>query len=327
VPDGTRLLAPRVYARAGRDSIAIRVPRRGAIVYGGPGADFLSGPYKGGRVYPVPERAPRWPWPRCIRWRRAGLGGPGNDDMTEIHSPSRILAGAGADEIYASDRADVIHGGPGRDQIFADSGTDVIRTLDGQIDTVHCGGRDSLTADGRDEADSETDGPFDECERLNRRGAPRPTPLWFDEWEGKSYVTVFYGCPPDGPGSASARLRFAAPGASSPVGVSGSGRAAGGLWSWSLAGAASIGLRITVRSKRTPHHGPLARQGGTHAVASDNIPNQRAGLRRQLSHPRGGEHLPRGGDWRPTMTRHLLQTGAAHPHAGWLRLIRHPANV
>jgi hypothetical protein len=52
VPAGTRSLAPRVYARGGRDTISVTVPRRGAIVYGGPGNDVLESCSDCGRKAP-----------------------------------------------------------------------------------------------------------------------------------------------------------------------------------------------------------------------------------------------------------------------------------
>jgi hypothetical protein len=96
----------------------------------------------------------------------------------------------------------VLAAGPGRDTVLAWGGDDTIRTLDGETNTIDCDdGRDFLTADGRDEPDSDTldTGPFRDCERLTRRGEPLLSPFRFQLWEDETYVTVLYPCPVDGP--------------------------------------------------------------------------------------------------------------------------------
>jgi hypothetical protein len=129
-------------------------------------------------------------------------GGPGDDDLSDAAIPSRVRGGPGDDEVWGSDGDDVLVGGPGHDTLLGWGGDDIIRAVDGQVDTVVCDdGRDTLTADGRDESDfSLVDGgPFRDCERITRRGQPLLTPFGFQLWENESYVTVLYACPVDGP--------------------------------------------------------------------------------------------------------------------------------
>jgi hypothetical protein len=204
VPHGTRLLAPRVYARGGSDLITISVPRRGAVVYGGPGNDHFDGPYGADGETLVPSEIHGGPGDDSFEAAGLLYGGPGDDDLRLIGAPSRISAGPGNDQIIGTDGADVIDAGRGNDEVFGGAGNDVIRATDRETDELVCDdGRDKLTADGRDEslfgwADP---GPFDDCERLQRRGEPLLTPFEFQGWEGsESYVSVLYGCPPDGPG-------------------------------------------------------------------------------------------------------------------------------
>ena len=203
VPDGTRLLAPFVYARAGKDSIWISVPRRGAVVYGGPGDDFVGGPYGADGETQLPGEIHGGPGNDDLDSGGLVYGGPGNDDLTDTGIPSRIVAGPGQDEVWGSEGADVINAGLGGDIVIDWGGNDVLRTADGQTDTVTCGdGRDKLTADGRDESDFDLGGrgPFSDCERLERVGEPLVAPFYFQQWEpGERYVTILYGCPPDGP--------------------------------------------------------------------------------------------------------------------------------
>jgi hypothetical protein len=197
VPDGTRLLAPRADGRGGRDTINVYVPRRGAIVYGGPGNDSLS-------VWATEVPSELHGGAGNDRLDGGGLldGGVGDDRTFRVWLPSRILGGPGDDRLSGSGGADVINPGPGRDYVDAVGGNDVIRTLDGQTDTVLCwSGRDSLVADGRDEPQfflRQID-PFADCERLRRRGEPLVGPFRFALWEGSDYLTVLSGCPPDGP--------------------------------------------------------------------------------------------------------------------------------
>jgi hypothetical protein len=202
VPDGTLLLAPRAYGRAGNDSITIYVPRRGAVVFGGPGDDIFFGPYRTDAETQLPGEI--YGGPGNDEFNSGGVlyGGPGDDDLSYTAVPSRIRAGPGDDQIWGSDGSDWLAAGPGRDNVLAWGGNDVIRAADGETDTVVCDeGRDSLTADGRDEADfsSATGGPFTDCERLRRRGEPLLSPFGFQVWEQERYVTVLYPCPVDGP--------------------------------------------------------------------------------------------------------------------------------
>jgi hypothetical protein len=203
VPDRTRLLAPRVYLGAGKDVVYIEVPRRDAIVYGGPGPDVLDGPYRADGDTLLPAEFHGGPGNDDITATGLVYGGPGNDEMTNTSSPSRLVAGSGDDQIWGSEGDDVINAGAGHDTVVDWGGNDVIRTRDGQTDTVGCGDgrRDRLTADVRDESDVDSTqrGPFDDCERLDRRGEPLLTPFRFQGWDYEPYVTVLYGCPPDGP--------------------------------------------------------------------------------------------------------------------------------
>ncbi len=202
VSDGVRLLPARAYGLAGRDSITIYVPRRDAVIYGGPGDDSLAGPYGADGETLLPGELHGGPGKDVLEGNGLLYGGPGDDDLSwEPVGPSRILGGPGDDVIWGSERADVIDAGPGHDEVLAWGGNDTIRTADGQSDVVTCDdGRDSLTADGRDEPDfSASDHPFGDCERLDRRGEPLLSPFRFQEWAYERYVTVLYGCPPDGP--------------------------------------------------------------------------------------------------------------------------------
>ena len=123
---------------------------------------------------------------------------------------SRLIGGAGDDQMWGSPRGDFIKPGPGRDAVYADTGNDVVLARDKRSDVVLCDkGHDRLVADGRDEGDDFASGPFADCEALSRRGEPLVSLRQFDDWENERYVTFGYGCPPDGPprciGSASLR--------------------------------------------------------------------------------------------------------------------------
>jgi RTX calcium-binding nonapeptide repeat (4 copies) len=204
VPEGTRLLAPRFYGRAGNDTVWIEVPRSDAIVYGGPGNDQLNGPFSADEYTSLPSELYGGPGDDSLAGSGLLFGGPGNDFIgveEEARVASRIVAGTGRDQIEGSDRAEVINAGPGRDEVLAWDGNDVIRAQDGETDRVDCSfGRDLLIGDGRDESVF-LDPPFPgECERLKRRGEPLLVPFEFQNpWENESYVGVVYGCPGDGP--------------------------------------------------------------------------------------------------------------------------------
>lgn len=204
VPEGTRLLAPRFYGRAGNDTVWIEVPRRDAIVYGGAGNDQLNGPFSGDEYTSLSSELHGGPGDDTLAGSGLLFGGPGNDGIfveDEARVASRIGAGAGRDEIEGSDRPEVIDAGTGRDEVLAWGGNDVIRARDGQTDRVDCSdGRDTLIGDGRDQSFFFLDSsPPGECERLKRRGEPLLVPFGFQEWENESYVAVVYGCPRDGP--------------------------------------------------------------------------------------------------------------------------------
>ena len=206
VPDGRRLLAPHVYARAGDDRILIGLPRRDAVIFGGPGRDWLSGPVGPDDETGLPGELRGGPGNDDLSAAGLLYGGPGDDELNPWEGPgpfrSRVVAGPGDDRIDGSDRPDVIDAGPGRDEVWVWGGNDVIRTRDGQPDKVDCyTGRDVLTADGRDGSAGVqgTDGPLSDCDRVKRRGEPFPAPIEFYGWEYDRYVTVAYGCPSDGP--------------------------------------------------------------------------------------------------------------------------------
>jgi RTX calcium-binding nonapeptide repeat (4 copies) len=200
VPDGTRLLAPRADGRGGRDTIKVYVPRRGAIVHGGPGNDILEASC--GCAAEVPSELHGGAGRDYLSGGGLLDGGAGDDRTFWARLPSRILGGPGDDRLLGSAGPDMINPGPGRDYVNAAQGNDVIGTLDGQIDTVVCSsGRDSLVANGRDEPQFSLRqiGPFADCERLQRRGEPLVGPFRFALWDGQDYLTILSGCPPDGP--------------------------------------------------------------------------------------------------------------------------------
>jgi hypothetical protein len=201
VPAGVGLLAPRLYGRAGDDGLLIDVPRRGAVAFGGPGSDTLYGPTTRTSERQIPAELRGGPGSDTLEGGGLLDGGPGNDDASFTAIPSRVLGGPGDDVLWGSDGADVIRAGPGRDLVLGWSGNDVLRTRDGETDSVVCdAGRDTLIADGRDESDvSLSDGPLTDCERIHRRGEPLLGPFFTQAWEGESYVSVVFACPPDGP--------------------------------------------------------------------------------------------------------------------------------
>jgi hemolysin type calcium-binding protein len=115
-------------------------------------------------------------------------GGPGTDD---IHASGRLLGEGDDDILSGGSRADVLRGAAGDDQLFggpgvdrlepgrgrdivqSGAGDDTIAARDGAFDRIACGGgRDTVTMD-------KLDFPGETCfdSKLDRRGAPRATPL------------------------------------------------------------------------------------------------------------------------------------------------------
>jgi hypothetical protein len=199
VRDGIRLLAPRVYLRGSADFVDVRVPRRDAILYGGPGADTLYGPTRSDETQ-LPAEVHGGPGGDDLYAGGVLYGGPGGDDLSFAEIPSRVFGGPGDDTVWGSDGDDVLDAGAGEDFVEAQAGNDVIRLRDGETDTVTCDtGRDFLRADGRDEASDFEFGPFIDCERLRRRGEPLLAPFGLDAWEGGKTLYAYYACPADGP--------------------------------------------------------------------------------------------------------------------------------
>jgi hypothetical protein len=202
LPAGARPRGPHVHAGDRADEVSLDVPAPGALVFLGPGSDSLFATVRGRPESPFTLHMYGGPGNDVVEAAGTLHGGPGADTFEVTEGASRIFGGAGNDDISASDRADTIVPGPGRDVVFAYPGADLIRARDGVTDIIDCDlGRDAAEMDSFDTSDpSVTDGPLDGCERLRRRGEPRPiSPLGFWSWDNERYVSLSLGCPPDGP--------------------------------------------------------------------------------------------------------------------------------
>jgi hypothetical protein len=190
-----------VYGLGGDDHFEVDVPRRDGVVFGGPGQDELWGPYDVAGEAQIPIEIHGGAGNDRFDATGRLYGGPGDDYFEQPDGRSQIFAGAGDDEISGSDVGNLIDAGPGRDEVWGGFGKDVIRTLDGRTDLISCwDGRDRLVADGRDDSfNVDGYGPFSDCETLVRRGEPLMSLAGFNQWEYEPYVSLTYGCPPDGP--------------------------------------------------------------------------------------------------------------------------------
>jgi hypothetical protein len=165
--DGTGVGGPRLKLGDGDDIGATsRAFDSTTAIYGGEGNDILHG-------------------------RGLLRGGPGDDGLIGIHkSGTRFFGGPGSDDITSGRGADFIVPGPGDDFIQAGFGDDVVKSRDGMTDEIACGpGNDRVFLDGYDL-------PVDtSCNRVERVGAPRATPLVRPSHYGRFSVQV--GCPID----------------------------------------------------------------------------------------------------------------------------------
>jgi hypothetical protein len=79
-------------------------------------------------------------------------GGNGVDELFGDGGRDELTGGADHDELHGSGGADNLDGGPGDDTLSGGSDDDTINSIDGEHDTVDCGGgfHDEVTADGGD---------------------------------------------------------------------------------------------------------------------------------------------------------------------------------
>ena len=155
-------------------------------VYGGPGADVLTGSsgddeLGGGDGFDTVD------------------GGRGEDRLSAGRDGAILRGGRGEDRVEGGAGADTLDGGPSTDRLSSVGGNDVLRARDGTPDEVYCGrGRhDRAVVDGSDFISSA-------CEKRTRGRSGAATVIepdyrFFSPSFSEGGTNLMIGCPGDGP--------------------------------------------------------------------------------------------------------------------------------